>query len=381
MTLTTSITSTGSTAAVTGGLPPIRQIKSELTAALVAAGISDAKATDVSPKGFPKGVGWTDAYRMVIAWKEDGNPATPGTPQISAAALKSSLGATRTLADMGVTDLSAYPRGSTVAGVLDSIYRDTGNGKLASVMSRAGIYDLSAFPPGTTIYQAFKLVEDPENPGKVSAAQFASYKASAAALKSLGITSLANFPRATTLPQAAAMLEPKASQMLAMVGVDKSQFKDMALSSLSAVALLTQLPNSIQQLRPLPAGQTSANLAKQAAAAQKLVAMGYDSLAPFAAMASFAGATPSPTAALAAVTKKPALADLPAPASASTERLFQPTVSSPIRSYGIPNPVTSSVFTPPAAQKVTPNGTAGKVMVVTAAQVLEFNRSFWAPKS
>ena len=381
MTLTTSITSTGSTAPAAGGLPPTRQIKSDLAAALVAAGITDAKATDTSPKGFPKGVGWIDAYRMVVVWKEDGNPAPPGTPQISASALKSTLGATRALADMGVTDMSAYPRGSTVSGVLDSIYRDTSNGKLASLMSRAGIYDLSAFPPGTTIYQAFKLVEDPENPGKVSATQFANYKASAAALKSLGITSLVNFPRGTTLPQASAILEPKADLMLAMVGVDKSLFKDSSLSSLSAISLLEQLPNSIQQFRPLPAGQTSANLAKQAAAAQKLVAMGYDSLAPFAAMASFGGTTPSPTAASAAVSKRPAPADLPAPVSASTERLFQPTVSTPIRSYGTPNPVTTSVYTPPASQRVTPNTTAGTVTLVTAAQVLEFNRSFWAPKS
>ncbi len=381
MAIITNVTSTGSTAAAAGGLPSTRQIKSDLAAALVAAGITDAKATDPSPKGFPKGVGWVDAYRMVIAWKEDGNPATPGTPQISASALKSTLGATRALADLGVTDLSTYPRGSTVSGVLDSIYRDSSNGKLASLMSRAGIYDLSAFPPGTTIYQAFKLVEDPENPGKVSAAQFANYKAASAALKSLGITSLANFPRATTLPEAAAMLEPKASLMLAMAGVDKSQFKDPSLSSLSAIALLTQLPNSIQQLRPLPAGQTSANLAKQAAAAQKLVTMGYDSLAPFAAMASFGGTAPTPAAALAAVTKKPAAADLPAPASASTERLFQRTVSTPVRSYGTPNPVTMSVFTAPAGQKVTPNGTAANVSVVTAAQVLEFNRAFWAPKA
>ncbi len=381
MTLLSSVTSTSSTTAAAGGLPSTRQMKSELAAALVAAGITDAKATDTSPKGFPKGVGWVDAYRMVVVWKEDGNPATPGTPQISAPALKSTLGATRTLAEMGVTDLSVYPRGSTVSGVLDSIYRDTSNGKLASLMSRAGIYDLSAFPSGTTIYQAFKLVEDPDNPGKVSAAQFASYKASAAALKSLGITSLANFPRGTTLPQASAMLEPKAALMLTMVGVDKSYFKDPSLSSLSAISLLEQLPNSIQQLRPLPAGQTSANLAKQAAAAQKLVAMGYDSLAPFAAMASFGGTTPSATAALAAVTKRPAPADLPAPASASTERLFQRTTSTPIRTYGTPNPVTQSVYTPSAAQKVTPNATAGNVTVLTAAQALEFNRAFWAPKT
>lgn len=380
MTLTSSVTSATSTAAA-GGLPPTRQMKSDLAAALVAAGITDAKATDAAPKGFPKGVGWVDAYRMVVAWKEDGNPATPGTPQISAATLKSTLGATRALADLGVTDLSAYPRGSTVSGVLDSIYRDTSNGKLASLMSRAGIYDLSAFPAGTTIYQAFKLVEDPENPGKVSATQFANYKASAAALKSLGITSLVNFPRGTTLPQASAMLEPKADLMLAMTGIDKSYFKDASLSSLSAISLLAQLPNSIQQFRPLPAGQTSANLAKQSAAAQKLVAMGYDSLAPFAAMASFGGTAPSPTAALAAVTKKPAPADLPAPASASTARLFQPTVTNPIRSYGTPNPVTMSVYTPAAAQKVTPNATAGTVTLITAAQALEFNRAFWAPKA
>ena len=37
-----------------------------------------------------------------------------------------------------------------------------------------------------------------------------------------------------TLPQASAMLEPKADLMLAMTGIDKSYFKDASLSSLSA---------------------------------------------------------------------------------------------------------------------------------------------------
>ncbi len=382
MATTVNSTTTGTTrVTASSGLPSLQQMKAELTAALIAAGVSDARASDITPRGFPRGVSWPDAYRMVTRRTEDGNAASPGNLVLSPDLLKSNLAATRTLAAQGVTELSRFPRGTSVTGAIDALYRDTANGKVASAMARAGIYDLSAFPAGTGAFAAFKLVEDPDKPGTVSADRYKAYQAANSALQALGITTLANFPRGTTALEARQTLEPKADLMLSMLGVSKDNFREQGVSSLSALAILTRLPASLSQMKSLPAGQSADKLALQAVAAKQLVAAGYDSLAPFATMGSFAGKTVTPRDALAVVQQRPAPADLPPPTSTSTERLFQPTPTLAKRSYGQPNPVTSSVLTPPASQQVKPNPPATNVTLVTAAQALEFNKSFWTPRS
>lgn len=381
MATTISQTTTGTNAATaSGGTPSLQRIKADLTEALIAAGVTSAKSTDATPKGFPRGVSWTDAFRMVSRRVEDNNPATPGATALSTELLKANLAATKTLAEQGVNDLSRFPRGTSVTGAIDALYKDTRNGKLASMLARSGIYDLSAFPAGTSAFTAFKLIEDPAAPGKISLDKYKEYKAATAALKTLDITSLVNFPRGTSTIEAQKTLEPKADQMLAMLGVTKANFKDPSISSLTAVALLTKLPASIREMASLPAGQSADQLALQAVAAQRLVAMGYDSLAPFAAMKGFAGKTITPRDAFTVARQVPAPVDLPRPTSASTERLFQSTAAPAKRSFGQPNPVTQSVFNPPASQKVKPNPPPTNVTVLTAAQALEFNKTFWSAK-
>lgn len=382
MATTVSTTTTGTTAAAaTGRTPSLQQIRVDLTAALIAAGVTDAKSTDATPKGFPRGVNWTDAYRMVSRRTEDNNPATSGNVVLSQDLIKANVAATKTLAELGVTDLSRFPRGTSVTGAIDALYQDTRNGRLASMLAKSGIYDLSAFPEGTSAFTAYKLIEDPAAPGKISLDKYKEFRAATTALKTLDITSLVNFPRGTTMIEAQKTLEPKADQMMAMLGISKANFKDPSISSLSAVAILTKLPGSIQQMASLPAGQSGDQLALQAVAAKRLVAMGYDSLAPFAAMKGFAGKPVTPRDAFTVAKQVPAPADLPQPASASTERLFQSTTAPAKRSFGQPNPVTQSIFSPPASQKVKPNPPATTVTMVTAAQALEFNKTFWGRKS
>ncbi len=75
--MVTSVSST-TAASAASATPSIAQIRSELTAALIAAGVSDAKVTDSTPKGFPADVNWADAYRMVTRRVEDNNPSAPG---------------------------------------------------------------------------------------------------------------------------------------------------------------------------------------------------------------------------------------------------------------------------------------------------------------
>ena len=380
--MVTSVSSTNSASSVSA-TPPIAQIRSELTAALIAAGVTDAKATDPTPKGFPADVSWTDAYKMVTRRVEDNNPATPGNLVLSPEMLKKALAGTKTLAELGVTSLARYPRGTTVQGALDQLFMSKSNGVLSSALAKGGVYDLSAFPTGTTAYQAFKLIEDPDNPGKVSTARYAEYKDAYAALTSLGITSLQNFPRASTAIDAKNLLEPKADLMLSMVGVDKSLFKDPNISSLNGIALLSRLPDTINQLNELPTGTTSQGLAAQALAAKKLVAMGYDDLSAFANMNAFkTGATPTPLNAVNAlqqVTRSPAASDLPKPTSVSTERYFQSTVVEEKKSYGSPVRIVKSVLTKPPGERVTPN-VIPPTRVVTAAEVLAANVAYWTKK-
>lgn len=381
--MVTSVSSTTATSDASA-TPPIAQIRSELTAALIAAGVSDAKATDSTPKGFPADVNWAEAYKMVTKRVEDNNPSTPGNLVLSPEMLKKALAGTKTLAELGVTSFARYPRGTTVQGALDQLFMNKSNGVLSSALAKGGVYDLSAFPVGTPAYQAFKLIEDPENPGKVSTTRYAEYKDAYSALTSLGITSLQNFPRASTAIDAKNLLVPKADLMLTMVGVDKSLFKDPNVSSLNAVALMTKLPDSIAQFNKLPTGMTSEGLAAQALAAKKLVAMGYDDLSAFAGMSAFktGGTTPMPLNAVNAlkqVMRSPKAADLPKPASVSTERLFQSTLVEEKKSYGSPVKITKSVLVKPVSERVIPN-TIPPTRVVTAAEVLAFNVAYWTKK-
>ncbi len=388
-TTTTTTTATSGTGAISGNAE-LQKIKKDLAAALVAAGVTDAKPTDTYPKGFPiaygqngavtSAINWSEAYRMVTRRVDDNVASTPGTLVIDDTLLKANLKATKTLAAMGVSSLSKFPKGTSVTGAIDALYKVPSNGKLASVLAQSGIYDLRAFPDGISAFNAFKLIEDPADPGKVSLDRYNDYKASAAALKAMDITTLVNFPRGTTLLEAKDMLEPKADLMLQMVGVDKRHFNKANISSLEAMAVLMHLPDSIREMNSLPAGQTSQALATQSAAAKKLVAMGYDSLAPFASMKSFANEAPKPTTALGVVQKKPTPDDLSAPTSTSTERLFTATTKIAKRSYGQPNPVKSSVYTALPADKVTAN-TLPPFRVVTAAEVLAFNKAFWPQRT
>lgn len=384
--MVTSVSNTNSASSVSA-TPPIAQIRSELTAALIAAGVTEAKSTDSSPKGFPADIGWTDAYKMVTKRVEDNNPSTPGTLVLSPEMLKKTLAGTKTLAELGVTSFARYPRGTSVQAALDQLFLNKSTGALSSALAKGGVYDLSAFPTGTTAYQAFKLIEDPDNPGKVSTNRYAEYKDAYAALTSLGITSLQNFPRASTAIDAKNLLEPKADLMLTMVGVDKSLFKDPAISSLNAVALMSRLPDTINQLNVLPTGTTSQGLAAQALAAKKLVAMGYDNLSAFANMSAFKGTgkTASPANTISAVTalqqvmRSPKAADLPAPTSISTERYFQSTLVEQKKSFGSPVRLTKSVLVKPESERVTPNKIP-PTRVVTAAEVLAANVAYWTKR-
>ena len=371
--------STTAQVAASNSLPNIAKIRADLTAALITAGVSNANEKDLTPKGFPDGVSWTDAYRMVTKRVEDNNPKTPGTLVLSQDLLTRTLSGTQTLKELGITSLSRFPRGTSVMGAIDQTMQNRSNGILASTLAQAGIYDLTAFPTGTTAYQAFKLIEDPANPGKISTDTFKEYKDAYTALTSLGITSLQNFPRAFTSIEAKNLLEPKSDLMLKMVGVDKSLFKDSTISSLRGLSILSRLPKSIDELNSLPTGIKSDQLAMQANAAKKLVAMGYDDLSGFSKMASFKGITATPALALAAVMGSPKAADLPRPTSTSSERYFQSTTVVPTKSYGTPNPITTTVLAKPPGARVYPNPLP-PTRVVSAAEVLAFNVAYWSKK-
>jgi hypothetical protein len=398
-TVTTTTSSTNATANASAS-PTLQQMKTDLTAALLALGVTDAKSTDVTPKGFPAGVGWIDAYRMVARRVEDNNPSTPGNLVLSQDLLKSNVAATKSLAAMGVTSLSRFPKGTSVTGAIDALYRDSRNGKLVSTLAKSGIYELSAFPPGTTAFEAFKLIEDKNNPGQISIDVYNQYKAATKALKTMNITSLANFPRGTTLLDAQKTLSAKSDQMMAMLGISKDRYQDFFVDpntdSLTAIAILTHLPDTASQIKPLnksvlatlPASvaaakdtERSTELARQASAAQKLIAMGYNSLAPFGTMERFIGKTIAPTDAYTIAKEVPSPIDLPKPTASNTERLFEATNTRVKRSYGTPNPVTKAVYIAPSSQNVKPNPPATTVTVVTAADVIAYNQKFWGVRN
>ena len=107
--------------------------------------------------------------------------------------------------------------------------------------------------------------------------------------------------------------------------------------------------------------------------------MGYDDLTGFSKMASFKGISATPLLALAAVMGSPKAADLPRPTSTSFERYFQSTAAIPVKSYGTPNPITTTILAKPPGAQVYPN-TLPPTTVVTAAQVLAFNLAYWSKK-
>ena len=235
--MATSITtSTNSAASLTAPspTPSLLQMKTQLTAGLLAlanktantelkALIKDAKITDPTPRGFPAGVSWADAFRMATRRVEDNEPTTPGNLVLSEDLLSMNLTAGIKLKSLGVSSLASFPRGTSVSGAIDALYRDTQNGVLVREMSKSGIYDLTAFPDGTSLFSAFKMIEDPEKPGEISTAVYRNYKAATGALKALGITTLANFPRGTTVIEAQKMLQPKAENMMEMLGIPKAR--------------------------------------------------------------------------------------------------------------------------------------------------------------
>ncbi len=224
-----SMSGTGAMSAVASAA--LAQMKAELTTALKTAGVTDASETDTTPKGFPNGVSWANAYKMVAQWKEDGNPATPGNLVLSQDLVNKNVAATKSLKDLGYKDLSSFKPGTSVVGAIDTLYQSKTNGLVGSALAKAGIYDLNSFPKGTTAYQAFKLIEDPEIPGKLSTDRYRELKSAFTALSALGVTSLVNFPRGSNALDAKAVLEPKAVQMLAMTGMTPADFKNSNLSA------------------------------------------------------------------------------------------------------------------------------------------------------
>lgn len=377
--MVTSVTA-ASSSNVTSSSAILAQIKTDLVAALKTAGIAEAKNTDPTPKGFPSGVSWTEAYKMVTHRVEDNNPATPGTLELSADLLKKTIAGTQTLKDLGYTNLSRFTKGVSVTGAIDELFKNKNNGILATTLAKAGIYDLSAFPTGTTAYAAFKLIEDPDKPGKVSPALFTSLKDSYSALAGLGIKSLDNFPRGTTVLQAKNNLEPKATSIMAMVGVNNSYFKNANITPLQALSVISNLPGSVKEMNPLPTGVKGTELAAEAKAAKKLVAMGYDSLAGFGAMKAFSTEPVTASAALAQVNKMPTPDDLPQTTSTNTERLFQNPATAKIINFGAANPIRQSVYTAGADDKVKAK-TVPATVIVSAADVMAANALFWGKKS
>lgn len=374
--MVTNVTSSSPVIATGGTKLSTQQIKTSLTAALISVGVKDAKTTDASPKGFPAGTSWNDAFKMVTFRTEDNNPSTPGNLVLSETALKKALAGTQTLKDLGYPTLAKFPKGTSVQGALDSLFQNKSNGILASTLAKSGIYDLSAFPAGTTAYQAFKLIEDPETPGKISNTQYTELKTAYAELAGLGIKSLANFPNGTTAPQAKATLEPKATAMVSMVGMNSSNFKDPTITPLKALAILTGLPGTLSAMNNLPTGVNANTLGTDALAAKKLVSLGYSSLAEFNKMSAFASKPATASTALAQVMKNPQPFDLPLTDISNSERLFQNPADAKSKSYGAPNLIKKSVYVAPESDRVTPNRMP-KTTITTAAEVLARNIAYW----
>ena len=370
-----SMSGTGAMSAVTSAA--LAQMKTELTTALKAAGITDASENDATPKGFPNNVTWASAYKMVSQWN---SPATPGILTLSQDLVTKTVSGTKFLKSLGYNDLSKFTPGSSVLAAIDTLYQNKSNGLVASALAKAGIYDLTSFPEGTTAYQAFKMVEDPANPGKISSTMYRDLKGAFNALSAMGITSLVNFPRGSNALDAKAILEPKAAQMVAMTGLSPADFKNANLSALEQMGVISKMPNSIRELSSLPEGINANELATNGLAAKKLVALGYESLSAFAGMKAFGGKTVTATAALAQVSKQPVDADLPFPTAENTDKLFKTPDQSKINSYGKPNSIKNTLYIASKADKVTPNPPP-IVTVTTTAEILAANIIYWQRKT
>jgi hypothetical protein len=114
----------------------------------------------------------------------------------------------------------------------------------------------------------------------------------------------------------------------------------------------------------------------QANAAKKLVSMGYDNLSGFSKMASLQGTAVTPVVALKAVMGAPKAADLPRTTSTSTERYFQSTSAVATKSFGTPNPITTTILAKAPGSRVFPNNVP-PTRIVTAAEVLAANIAYW----
>ena len=376
---------------VTGGTSPnLAEARTLLLPELQKLGI-DARESDAKPKGFPDGVSWTDAYKMVTGWHRDSEDTKPKFG-ILVDRLNSAINGTKTLAKLGYKDLSRFPRGTSVQGAIDKLYGVPSNGFLAKALSQAGIFDLRDFPPDTRAFDAFKLIEDTDNPGVVSREKYLEVKQAFSSLSAIGITSLNNFPKGTTVVEARDLLAPKALEMLGMMGADDSLFADPDLSPLGKLAITINLPETINQMAPLPSDETQRtalvakfrSVSEQSNAARKLGMMGYQSLAPFKGMSALKGKEPKATDALELVLTTPQPFDLPRPAPVTNtkdnfSRLFMPTTASKIRTYGTPNPVTNTVLAPQTQDRVTKN-LLPPTRTVTAAEVLAFNQVYWGRK-
>jgi hypothetical protein len=350
--------------------------------------VPEAKATDAAPKGFPKGVTWIEAYKMVTAWHRDSADTQPKFG-ILLDRLTGAVNGTKTLARLGYNDLARFPRGTSVQGAIDKLYGTPSNGFLAKALSDAGVFDLRDFPTGTRAYDAFKLIEDTENPGVVSRDKYLEYKQAFSSLSAIGITSLQNFPSGTTVVQARDLLAPRAEQMLTMMGADDSVFANPDQSALDKLAITINLPKTINQMAPLPSDTAQRTalvdkfrlVSEQANAARQLGMMGYESLEPFKGMSTLKGKEPKATDALALVKTTPQPFDLPRPAPVTSgkdnfARLFAPTNTSKVHTYGTPNPVTKTVLAPQTQDRVTKN-LLPPTRSVTTAEVLAFNQVYW----
>jgi hypothetical protein len=350
--------------------------------------VPEASASDPTPRGFPRGVSWVAAYKMVTAWHRDSESAQPKFG-ILLDRLTGAVNGTKTLARLGHTDLSRFPPGTSVQNAIDRLYGTPSNGLLASALAKAGVYDLRDFPAGTRAFDAFKLIENPLEPGVISREKYLEFKQAFSSLSAIGITSLRNFPKGTTAIEARDMLAPRANQMLAMMGADDTVFANPALSPLDKLAITINLPRTINQMAPLPSDTAQRevmvakfrNVSEQANAARQLGIMGYTSLDAFRGMSALNGRQPKATDALALVQTSPPPFDLPRPAPPASAKenfslLFTPTNASKQRTYGTPNPVSKTVLAAQTQDRVVKNFLP-PTRAVTASEVLAFNQVYW----
>jgi hypothetical protein len=82
---------------------------------------------------------------------------------------------------------------------------------------------------------------------------------------------------------------------------------------------------------------------------------------------------------LKAVMGAPKAADLPRTTSTSTERYFQSTTTVATKSYGTPNPITTTILAKSPGSRVYPN-ILPPTRIVTAAEVLAANIAYWGKR-